>query len=170
MLFVDLLGGLESAVTPAVVLSFNPLSGDGVVPLVVVPVCCALAFWLRMVRLSGAIAGLAVSLAIAYGAGWSGLAMLAGLTAVLIGRIAWRLVRPVAGPWVATLAAVVFLGTPWVIVTGSLAYNEMVVTLLLATGLLIVGDKRFETPAAVAPHAHRTRFEFTNQTGPIIYF
>ncbi len=77
-------------------------------------------------------------------------ALLAVLTAALIGRIAWRLVRPVAGPWVATLAAVVFLGTPWVIVTGSLAYNEMVVTLLLATGLLIVGDEQFETPTAVA--------------------
>ncbi len=77
-------------------------------------------------------------------------ALLAALTAALIGRIAWRLVQPGAGRWVAPLAAVVFLGTPWVIVTGSLAYNEMVVTLLLATGLLILCDKQFETPTAVA--------------------
>ena len=77
-------------------------------------------------------------------------ALLAGLTAALIGRIAWRMVRPVAGRWVATLAAAVFLGTPWVIVTGSLAYNEMVVTLLLATGLLIVSDGPLKTPTAVA--------------------
>ena len=76
--------------------------------------------------------------------------LFAGLTAALIGRIAWRLVRPVAGPWAATLAAVVFLGTPWVIVTGSLAYNEMVVTLLLATGLLIAGDGQLKTTTAVA--------------------
>ena len=77
-------------------------------------------------------------------------ALLAALTAALIGRIAWRLVQPGAGRWVAPLAAVVFLGTPWVIVTGSLAYNEMVVTLLLATGLLIAADEPVKTPSAVA--------------------
>ncbi len=77
-------------------------------------------------------------------------ALVAGLTAVLTGRIAWRLVRPVAGVWIAALAPVVLLGTPWVIVVGSLAYNEMVVALLLATGLLIIADESIDTPAAVA--------------------
>ncbi len=77
-------------------------------------------------------------------------ALITGLTAVLIGRIAWRMAGQDAGRWVATLAAVVFLGTPWVVVTGSLAYNEMVVTMLLATGLLIAADEPVKTPSAVA--------------------
>jgi len=77
-------------------------------------------------------------------------ALFAGLTAALVGRFAWRLAGKVAGRWVTATAAVVFLGTPWVIVTASLAYNEMVVTLLLATGLLIIGDGPLKTPTAAA--------------------
>ncbi len=126
MLFVDLLGGLESAVTPVVVLSFNPLSGDGVVPLVVVPICCALALWLRMVKLSGAIAGMAVSLAVAYGAGWPGLAMLAVLLG--LGHTVTASRRRRRGAWqvlcnggVAGLA--VLFGGPWAVaaMAGALA-------------------------------------------------
>lgn len=78
MLLVDLLGGWESAVAPWVT-SFDPAPKDGYAPLVVVPICCGLAFYLRMVKLSGAVAGVAVSLAVAHGAGWPGLAMLAAL-------------------------------------------------------------------------------------------
>jgi len=36
------------------------------------------------------------------------------------------------------VAATLVMGTPWVIVVGSLAYNEMVATLLLAAGLLVL--------------------------------
>jgi hypothetical protein len=77
-------------------------------------------------------------------------ALFAGLTAALVGRFAWRLVGQDTGRWVPGMAVVLFLGTPWVIVTGSLAYNEMVVTLLLVTGLLIVGDGQLKAPTAVA--------------------
>lgn len=38
------------------------------------------------------------------------------------------------------IAAVVFLGTPWVIVVGSLAYNEMATLLMLAAGLLLLAQ------------------------------
>jgi uncharacterized protein (TIGR00297 family) len=79
MLFADPWGGFGGADAPLVVLFFDPVPVDGPVPLVVVPVCCAMAFWLRMVKLSGALAGTAVSLAVAHGAGWCGLAMLAAL-------------------------------------------------------------------------------------------
>ena len=126
MLFVDLLGGLESAVAPAVVLSFNPLSVDGVVPLVVVPICCALAFWLRMVKLSGAIAGMAVAMAVGYGAGWPGLAMLAvllglGHTVTVSRRRRRGAVQVLCNGGVAGLAAL--FGGPWAIpaMAGALA-------------------------------------------------
>jgi len=115
MLFVDHLSGFESAVAPAVVL-FEPLSGDAVAQLVVVPICCALAFWLRMVKLSGAIAGMAVSLAVAYGAGWPGLAMLAvllglGHTVTVSRRRRRGAVQVLCNGGVAGLAAL--FGGPW---------------------------------------------------------
>ena len=65
------------------------------------------------------------------------------LTAALLGRAAIRLGG--AGRLSAAAAATVFLGTPWVIVVGSLGYNEMAVVLLLTTGLLLL-----------APGAQRT--------------
>ncbi len=40
------------------------------------------------------------------------------------------------------IAAVLLLGTPWVVVTGSLAYNELAVTLFLVTGLLVLEEDR----------------------------
>ena len=73
-------------------------------------------------------------------------AMFALLTAAIVGRIAWRH----GGPFAGAIAAVVFVGTPWVVVVGSLGYNEMAVTLLLAAGLLVVGDESVETPGAAA--------------------
>ena len=45
---------------------------DGLLPLVLVPVCCGIAFWLRMVKLSGAIAGCLVAVSVAHGMGWAG--------------------------------------------------------------------------------------------------
>jgi hypothetical protein len=39
------------------------------------------------------------------------------------------------------VAAVVMLGTPWVIVVGSLAYNEAAAALFLATGLLVIIER-----------------------------
>ncbi|MCH7797610.1 MAG: hypothetical protein IID28_04075 [Planctomycetes bacterium] len=71
-------------------------------------------------------------------------AMFALLTAAIAGRVAWRYGGPLAG----AVAAVVIVGTPWVVVVGSLGYNEMAVTLLLAAGLLVVGDESIDTPGA----------------------
>jgi 4-amino-4-deoxy-L-arabinose transferase-like glycosyltransferase len=62
------------------------------------------------------------------------------LTAVVV----WRLGLHLGGRLVAAASAVVVLGTPWVIVVGSLGYNEMAVTLLLATGLLVVAQEDLE--------------------------
>jgi hypothetical protein len=59
-------------------------------------------------------------------------ALMAIMSAWLISRIGKR----IGGSMTGVVAAVVMLGTPWVIVTGSLAYNEMAVTLMLAAGLL----------------------------------
>lgn len=55
-------------------------------------------------------------------------ASMAILTAIVVARTVSRLSGKVAG----ALGAVFVLGTPWVIVTGSLAYSEMTVCLLLA--------------------------------------
>lgn len=45
--------------------------------------------------------------------------------------------RRVGGTLGAALAAVLYLGTPWVVVVGSLAYNDGFVPLFLAAGLLV---------------------------------
>ena len=45
-------------------------------------------------------------------------------------QISMKLISPVNG--------VLMLGTPWTIVVGSLAYNEMAVTAMLAGGLLLL--------------------------------
>lgn len=60
------------------------------------------------------------------------------LTAVLVGRLAARHAGPMGG----LIAGLILLGTPWTIVTGSLAYNEMAVTLMLVTGLIVLESKR----------------------------
>ncbi|MEE9130121.1 MAG: hypothetical protein V3T84_08890 [Phycisphaerales bacterium] len=65
-------------------------------------------------------------------------AAMAVLTAVIVARLAGRIVgRSVARP-VGAAAAVLLIGTPWVVVVGSLGYNEMAVTLLLAIALSIL--------------------------------
>jgi hypothetical protein len=46
------------------------------------------------------------------------------------------------GAIVGCAASVIVLGTPWTVITGSLAYNEMVVAMLLAAGLLLVEHDR----------------------------
>ena len=79
MLLAYVLGGLEGADSAAIGLSLVPAPPNGYLPLIVVPICCGVAYFLRMVKLSGALAGTAVSMAVGYGAGWPGLAMLAAL-------------------------------------------------------------------------------------------
>jgi hypothetical protein len=58
------------------------------------------------------------------------------LTAAVVGRLAWR----VGGRIVGAVAFAIVLGTPWTVVVGSLGYNEMAVTLFLATGLLVIHE------------------------------
>jgi hypothetical protein len=62
---------------------------------------------------------------------------LALLSAVLVYQCAARFGGTLAG----TIAFVLFMATPWVIVVGSLAYNEMAVVLMLAAGLLAIADE-----------------------------
>ncbi len=59
------------------------------------------------------------------------------LAAITTGRIARKLSSPEIGSVAAALSGVLLLGTPWVIVTGSLAYNESVVLLALAAAILL---------------------------------
>ncbi|HRP64102.1 MAG TPA: hypothetical protein PK400_12455, partial [Phycisphaerales bacterium] len=58
------------------------------------------------------------------------------LAAFVLARAA-SCIAPVGHRCAATVAGVLLLGTPWVIVTGTLAYNEMPVLLMLAGGLLL---------------------------------
>jgi hypothetical protein len=55
--------------------------------------------------------------------------------AAIAGLVAAR----AAGPATGGLASAIFLGTPWAVVVGSLAYNEMAAALMLAGGLLVLG-------------------------------
>lgn len=63
---------------------------------------------------------------------WAALATLA--TAFAVARLAERAVGPRTG----AIAALAFLATPWVVVTGSLAYNDVAPCLLLAGGWLLL--------------------------------
>ena len=65
-------------------------------------------------------------------------ASMAVLTAVVVARLVGRMANRAAG----AVAAVILIGTPWVVVVGSLGYNEMVVTLLLAVALHIMLTQR----------------------------
>lgn len=67
-------------------------------------------------------------------------ASMALLAAIVTGRLARRLVGPVGG----LIAFCVVLGTPWVVVTGTLAYDEMAMTLMLATGMLVITSERID--------------------------
>lgn len=65
----------------------------------------------------------------------------AGMTIIaawITATVAMRLAGQIAG----FFAFAAMLGTPWAIVTGSLGYNDMVVVLLLATGLLALTDEQ----------------------------
>src|SRR5204863_10140383 len=70
------------------------------------------------------------------------------IAAMLIGRVAWRIAtarQSLAGTSldariIGVIATVIALGTPWVIVVGSLGYNEMVTVMMLAAGLLAIMD------------------------------
>ena len=53
--------------------------------------------------------------------------------AIAAGRVA----ASIAGPAAGATATCLVLGTPWVVVVGSLAYNEMVTAFMLAVGLLV---------------------------------
>ncbi len=64
-------------------------------------------------------------------------AMLSLLCALVTARLASRH----AGRGAGAAAAVVLLGTPWVVVAGSLAYNEMTVALLLASAMAIAFER-----------------------------
>ncbi len=61
------------------------------------------------------------------------------LTALTTGALATRHLGRMGG----AVAAVIVLTTPWVVVVGSMAYDEMAVSLLLAGGLLILDDEHF---------------------------
>ncbi len=69
-------------------------------------------------------------------------ALFAAATAALLATTGRRLAG--GGTLTGFVAAGVFLGTPWIVVTGSLAYQETTVCLMLAAGLAIVLRHRFE--------------------------
>ena len=73
-------------------------------------------------------------------------ALTAVLAAVLVGRVAWVVVSMLEEPLarargsaagVSTAVAAIVLGTPWMLVTGSLAYNEPAVVMLGAGAMLV---------------------------------
>jgi hypothetical protein len=59
------------------------------------------------------------------------------LAAGLVGRWAWALSKSAA---VGAVAGALFLSIPWVVVTGSLAYNEMGLAALFAAAMIAAGD------------------------------
>lgn len=65
-------------------------------------------------------------------------ALLAVATTCLLASTANRLAGGTRSTASGFVAAAVFLGTPWIVVTGSLAYQEMAVCLAFAAGLAIV--------------------------------
>jgi hypothetical protein len=65
-------------------------------------------------------------------------AAMAVFAAVVVGRMAMSLTR--CGREVGALTGVLFLSVPWVIVTGSLAYNEMGVAALFAAAVIAAGS------------------------------
>lgn len=67
------------------------------------------------------------------------------LAAFVLARAAFR-IAPAGNRSAATVAGVLLLGTPWVIVTGTLAYNEMPVLLMLAGGLLLTLGRGMQPP------------------------
>jgi hypothetical protein len=62
------------------------------------------------------------------------------ITATTLARFVQRIAPPRVIGLAGAIAAVTFLGTPWVIVVGSLAYNEMATLMMLAGGLLLLAQ------------------------------
>jgi hypothetical protein len=89
-------------------------------------------------------------------------AFFALLTAIITSRLALRL----AGPPAAMIAGVLVIGTPWVIVTGSMAYNEMAAALMLATGLLVVFEAGMDQHKGVGSTCEGPPHRFL--TGPAL--
>ncbi|MCP3904807.1 MAG: hypothetical protein GY715_14360 [Planctomycetes bacterium] len=73
--------------------------------------------------------------------------VLHGGLAVLASIVTGRAATMLAGRAIGAAAAVLVLATPWVVVVGSLAYNEMAVTLMLAGALLLLLDDAEARPA-----------------------
>jgi hypothetical protein len=67
--------------------------------------------------------------------------------AVLAAAIVGRMAASRCGRNIGALAGVLFLSIPWVIVTGSLAYNEMGVAALFAAALIAAGDEALQLRA-----------------------
>jgi hypothetical protein len=72
-------------------------------------------------------------------------ALLAVLTAVVAGRVVRRVATVAPGDDVAArtgsaAATALLLATPWIVVVGALAYDELAVTLLLSGGLLVLTE------------------------------
>ncbi|TVQ54413.1 MAG: hypothetical protein EA377_05465 [Phycisphaerales bacterium] len=72
----------------------------------------------------------------------TGRAAHASLTGTTLGEAHWQ-----ADPTALMIAGVLVIGTPWVLVTGSLAYNEMSVVLMMATGLFLLARPAREMAA-----------------------
>lgn len=80
-------------------------------------------------------------------------AALAIATAITTARLIRAFVRPVYSIYSRLFAGfgeLIILGTPWVIVTGSLAYNELPTALMLAASLCLIVEKQGNTVARAA--------------------
>ncbi|MFZ9691239.1 MAG: hypothetical protein ACO3EP_04290, partial [Phycisphaerales bacterium] len=78
-------------------------------------------------------------------------ALLAVATAALLATTARRLAGANAVTPAGFVAAGAFLGTPWIVVTGSLAYSEMAVCLPFAAGLAVLLRRPSEANAPRSP-------------------
>ena len=96
------------------------------------------AAYLHMMALRGSAHGAALDAQILHGLFALAAAAMTGTLAARLAARAWPSLRlPSTAAWV---CASVVLGTPWVIVCGSLAYNEMALLLFLAAALWIALD------------------------------
>lgn len=60
--------------------------------------------------------------------------------ALITAMLAYRFAAQFGGPVAGAIAACILLSTPWIIVVGSLGYNEMAVTMMLMAGLLVISQ------------------------------
>lgn len=75
---------------------------------------------------------------------------MAVITALACARVARRLLHDAAGDEISAFAWAIVLGTPWIVVVGSLAYNELPGALALAGGLSIIIERRGAPPGRAA--------------------